>query len=74
VDKLDAKLDKKVEMIQEWFVHIITWATSDVPAEIINLIQEVIIYSSPGLAANRMRAEIEELRVYWTLANMLRRP
>ena len=60
--QLDEKLDRKVEMIQEWFVDMSTRATPEVPAEIVNSIREVIADSSPGLAVNRMRAELEEIR------------
>ena len=62
LDKLDSKLDEKVEMIQEWFVDITTRATPEVPAEIVNSIQEVINDSAPGIAVSRMRAEIEDIR------------
>ena len=49
-------------MIQEWFLDMTAWATPDIPAEIINSIQEVITDSSPGLAVNRMRVELDEIR------------
>ena len=62
MDKLDAKLYEKVEMIQEWFVELSTRAKADVPEEIINSIQKVKTDSSPGLAVNRMRVELEEIR------------
>jgi len=35
---------------------------TDVPAELVNSIQEVIADSSPGLAVNRMREELDEIR------------
>ena len=59
---LDIKLDEKVEMIQEWFVHLSSQVPTDVPVEIVNSIQEVIADSSPGLAVNRMRVELDEIR------------
>lgn len=59
---LDIKLDEKVEMIQEWFVHMSSQVPTDVPAEIVNSIQEVITDSSPCLAVNRMRVELDEIR------------
>ena len=62
VNRLDAKLDEKVEMIQEWFVHMSAQVHTDVPAELVNSIQEVIADSSPGLAVNRMREELDEIR------------
>ena len=62
VTGLDIKLDEKVEMIQEWFVHLSSQVPTDVPAEIINSIQEVIADTSPGLAVNRMRVELDEIR------------
>jgi hypothetical protein len=49
-------------MIQDWFVHISTQVHTEVPAELVNSIQEVIADSSPGLAVNRMREELEEIR------------
>ena len=36
-----------MEMIQEWFLDLTARATPDIPAEIINSIQEVITDSSP---------------------------
>ena len=60
--QVDEKLDRKVEMIQDWFVDMSTRATPEVPPEIVNSIREVIADSSPGLAVNRMRAELEEIR------------
>ena len=42
VHKLDTKLDEKVEMIQDWLVHISAQVHTDVPAELVNSIQEVI--------------------------------
>ena len=62
VQGLDIKLDEKVEMIQDWFVHISTQVHTEVPTELVNSIQEVIADSSPGLAVNRMREELEEIR------------
>jgi hypothetical protein len=62
VHNLDTKLDEKVELIQEWFVHISAQVHTDVPAELVNSIQEVIADSSPGLAVNRMREELDEIR------------
>lgn len=62
VTRLDMKLDDKVEMIQEWFVDMLTRETPDIPVEIIHTIQEVITDSSPGLAVNRMRVELDEIR------------
>ena len=62
VTRLDMKLDDKVEMIQEWFVDMWTLAMPDIPVEIINSIQEVITDSSPGLAVNRMRVELDAIR------------
>ncbi len=51
-----------MEMIQDWFVHISTQVHTEVPAELVNSIQEVIADSSPGLAVNRMREELDEIR------------
>ena len=62
VSGLDAKLDEKVEMIQVWFVHMSSQVPTDVPAELVNSILEVIADSSPGLAVNRMREELDEIR------------
>ena len=62
VHSLDTKLDEKVEMIQDWFVHILAQVYKDVPAELVNSIQEVIADSSPGLAVNRMTEELDEIR------------
>ncbi len=36
VHGLDIKLDEKVEMIQDWFVHISTQVHTEVPAELVN--------------------------------------
>ena len=62
VNRLDAKLDEKVEMIQEWFMHMSSQVPTDVSVELVNSIQEVIADSSLGLAVNRMREELDEIR------------
>ena len=46
VTGLDIKLDEKVEMIQEWFVHLSSQVSTDVPVEIVSSIREVIADSS----------------------------
>ena len=43
---LDIKLDEKIEMIQEWFVHMSSQTPTDVPAEVVNSLQEVIAVGS----------------------------
>ena len=60
--RLDVKLDDKMEMVQEWFVHMSAQVSTEVPAEIVNSIHEVIADSSPGIAVNRMSAELDEIR------------
>ena len=62
INRLDTKLDEKVEMIQEWFAHMSSQVSTDVPAELVNSIQEVIADSSPGLAVNRMRVKLDDIR------------
>jgi len=59
VNGLDSKLD---EMIQEWFVHMSSQTAADVPVEGIHSIQDVIADNSAGLAMNRMRVELDEIR------------
>ena len=41
--RLDVKLDDKMEMVQEWFVHMSAQVSTEVPAEIVNSIHEVLI-------------------------------
>ncbi len=48
VQGLDIKLDEKVEMIQDWFVHISTQVHTEVPTELVNSIQEVIADMETG--------------------------
>ena len=62
IDKLDFKLDEKMELIQEWFMDITARPTPEVPVEIVNSIQEVIKDSAPGAAVDRMREELEDMR------------
>ena len=62
IEKLNVKIDDNMEIVQEWFVDISARATSDVPAEIVNSIQEVIKDSAPGAAVERMREDLEEMR------------
>ena len=62
LEKLEFKLDEKVEIIQEWFVDLTTRASPEVPAEIVNSIQEIISDSAPGAAVSRLRVEIEDIR------------
>ena len=53
---------ENLETVQEWFVDLTAESSTEIPREIINSIQDVINDSSPGLAVDRMRDELREIR------------
>ncbi|MBZ5782034.1 hypothetical protein, partial [Klebsiella aerogenes] len=63
VMKLETTTEGNMLKVEDWFVEFTTRAsTAEVPKEIINSLREVINNSSPGIAVEGMRAEIEEIR------------
>ena len=48
--------------MSEWFADLTAWSSPEILREIVNSIQEVINDSSPGIAVDRMRDKIREIR------------
>ena len=62
VSRVENKVAENLETVQEWFVDLTSRPSTEIPREIINSIQDVINDSSPGIAVDRMRDEIREIR------------
>ena len=61
--KIQAMIEDNMEKVQGWCVEITTrTSNSEIPEDIINSLKDVIHNSSPGIAVEGMRAEIEEIR------------
>ena len=62
ISRVENKMAENLETVQEWFVDLTAESSTEIPREIINSIQDVINDSSPGLAVDRMRDELREIR------------
>ena len=62
VSLIEERVKENLERLSEWFNDITARPSSEIPREIVNSLQEVINDSSPGVAVDRMRDEIIELR------------
>ena len=62
ISRVENKVAENLETVQEWFVDLTARPSAEIPREIINSIQDVINDSSPGLAVDRLREEIRDLR------------
>ena len=62
ISTVEYKVEKNLETVREWFVDLTAQSSPEIPREIVNSIQNVINNSSPGIAVDRMRDEIREIR------------
>ena len=62
ISRVESKVAENLETVQEWFVDLTSRSSTEIPREIINSIQDVINDSSPGIAVDRMRDELREIR------------
>ena len=62
VSLIEERVKENLERVNEWFNDITARPSPEIPREIVNSLQEVINDSSPGVAVDRMRDEIIELR------------
>ena len=63
VTRVDTKVNGNFERVNEWFANLVARPSqTEIPREIVNSLREIINDSSPGVAVNRMRDEIRELR------------
>ena len=67
LDRFMARVDNKVngnfEIVNEWFADLVARPNqTEIPREIVDSLREIINDSLPGVAVNRMRDEIRELR------------
>ena len=69
MDKLDRSIStvedrvkENLETVSKWFADLTARPSPEIPREIMNSLQEIINDSSPGVAIDRMRNEIRELR------------
>ena len=62
ISRLGSKVDDNLETVQEWFVHLTTQPTTEVPREIVESLQDVINDNAPGRAVDKIRDELQDLR------------
>ena len=62
ISRLENKVDDNLKNVQDWFVHLTTQPTTEVPREIVETLQDVINDSAPARAVDRMRDELQDLR------------
>ena len=63
MERLESSLEDNLQRIQDCFIEISSKTPSpDIPRDIIDSLKNVINDSSPGIAVECMRAEIEEIR------------
>ena len=59
---VENRVKENLETVSEWFADLTARSSPEIPREIVNSIQEIINDSSPGVAVDKMRDEIRELR------------
>ena len=59
---LRTAINDRVNQVETWFNDIRAMNSSDVPKEIVDSIQEVILDSAPGIAVETMRNEVRDIR------------
>ena len=62
ISRLGSKVDDNLETVQEWFVHLTTQPSTEIPREIVESLQDVINDNAPGRAVDKIRDELQELR------------
>ena len=62
ISTVEKRVKENLETVSEWFADLTARSSPEIPREIVNSIQEIINDSSPGVAVDRMRDEIRELR------------
>ena len=55
-------MKENLETVSKWFADLTARPSPEIPREIVNSLQEIIKNSAPGVAVDRMRNEIRELR------------
>ena len=62
ISRLENKVDDNLETVQDWFIHLTAQPSTEVPREIVETLQDVINDSAPGIAVDRLRNELQDLR------------
>ena len=62
ISRLGSKVDDNMETVQEWFVHLTTQPSTEIPREIVESLQDVINDNAPGRTVDRLRDELQDLR------------
>ena len=62
ISRLGSKVDDNLETVQEWFVHLTTQPSTEIPREIVESLQDVINDNAPGRAVDKIRNELQDLR------------
>ena len=62
ISRLENKVDENLETVQDWFIDLTAQPNTEVPREIVETLQDVINDSAPGIAVDRLRDELQDLR------------
>ena len=62
ISRVESKVAENLETVQDWFIDLTAQPSAEIPKEIVNSLQDVINDSAPGIAVDRLRDEIQDLR------------
>ena len=62
ISRVESKVAKNLETVQDWFKDLTAQPSVEIPKEVVNSLQDVINDSAPGIAVDRLRDEIQDLR------------
>ena len=71
ISRLGNKVDDNLETVQEWFVHLTTQPSTEIPREIVEPLQDVINDNAPGRAVDKIRDELQDLRESMSMSQTL---
>ena len=62
ISRVESKVAENLETVQDWFIDLTAQPSAEIPKEIVNSLHDVINDSAPGIAVDRLRDEIQDLR------------
>ena len=68
ISRVENKVAENLETVQDWFIDLRAQPSTEIPREILESLQEVINDSAPGIAVDRLRDEVQDLRESMSLS------
>ena len=62
ISRVENKVAENLETVQDWFIDLTAQPSTEIPRGIVESLQDVINDSTPGIAVDRLRDEIQDLR------------